>query len=574
MLHSRTNEYIQKYNNFITESMSYDVPPDTIISDILESYYSNIIDNNQLNTQEKTFIDLIHESLSEVLENKLDYRNNSFHDNLEKVNEFIETSTSKFTLLQPISDIVNIMSNYDLMENKHFNNHKEVGLTEDIDLRMVSIQESDLFDFVMELFMNGFIPDSYMNQYNLALKEYMESTSRDLMESSRDMSTSDNSDNPSISPYITDSNIFLFPNEYSLNDILSKFKNEYFKHIIIESDFLTQDDILSFIDDLDNSLDELPDGLAIKQLGTTLVAMLRYIWENRFYDYKLDACIELIKEIEKLYITNPCDILRHVIIILLCITKFMYFTFDSDSREALIISQTIESLVRNLDEMEQYEVKFRDGDCTKLIQQLIVNTNVSRNQESGLFKLSMDFPPYDTSKSKRTLSVDDDKSADKFINESSEMTVEHKPSELIEYLCESFKIQKDGTIKVVVSKKSSYMDEYAENHRLLLANRKLKDYEGMKYNLVYHMILIDAIEKNVLYNKKIDKESELYKDAVKARSFAQNDISTYLPEIRRNVKNFDLNSFYQKVKANKATITINGPDTISGVKTIIKSILL
>ena len=252
----------------------------------------------------------------------------------------------------------------------------------------------------------------------------------------------------------------------------------------------------------------------------------------------------------------------------------MYFTFDSDSREALIISQTIESLVRNLDEMEQYEVKFRDGDCTKLIQQLIVNTNVSRNQESGLFKLSMDFPPYDTSKSKRTLSVDDDKSADKFINESSEMTVEHKPSELIEYLCESFKIQKDGTIKVVVSKKSSYMDEYAENHRLLLANRKLKDYEGMKYNLVYHMILIDAIEKNVLYNKKIDKESELYKDAVKARSFAQNDISTYLPEIRRNVKNFDLNSFYQKVKANKATITINGPDTISGVKTIIKSILL
>ena len=43
MLHSQTNEYIQKYNNFITESMSYDVPPDTIISDILESYYSNII---------------------------------------------------------------------------------------------------------------------------------------------------------------------------------------------------------------------------------------------------------------------------------------------------------------------------------------------------------------------------------------------------------------------------------------------------------------------------------------------------------------------------------------------------
>ena len=118
------------------------------------------------------------------------------------------------------------------------------------------------------------------------------------------------------------------------------------------------------------------------------------------------------------------------------------------------------------------------------------------------------------------------------------------------------------------------MDEYAENHRLLLANRKLNDYEGMKYNLVYHMILIDAIEKNVLYNKKINKDSELYKDAVKARSFAQNDISTYLPELRRNTKNFDLNKFYHQVKADKTTIEINGPDTITGVKKIIKSILL
>lgn len=570
MLRSRTSDHAKIYNECIMENASHDIPSDTVISDILESYYSNMIDDKYLTVHEISLIDLIKESLTEVLDNRLDYRSTSFSNNLKAVSEFIETSKSKFTLLQPMSDIVSVMSNYDLMENKQFNNRKEECLVEDLNLRMKSIQESDIFDFVMELFMNGFIPDSRINQYNLALKGYIESTSRDLMESSKDMSTTEANPNQSISHNITGPNIFLFPNDNLLNEILSKFNDEYFRHVIIESDFLSQDDILLFIGDLDNSVNEMEDGTATKQLGTSLVAMLNYIWDCRFYDNKIGSCIELIKEIEKFYITYPCDIIRYVITVILCILKVIYFEYDCDTNVAVVTAKTIESLVRNLDEMKEHEIEFRNGDCTELIQQLIVNTNVSRNQKSGLFDLSMDFPPYDnSSKSKRTLQLDDEI----FANESIKVS-ETKPSELIEYLCESFKIQQDGTIKVVVSKKSSYMDEYAENHRLLLANRKLNDYEGMKYNLVYHMILIDAIEKNVLYNKKINKDSELYKDAVKARSFAQNDISTYLPELRRNTKNFDLNKFYQQVKADKATIEINGPDTITGVKKIIKSILL
>lgn len=151
---------------------------------------------------------------------------------------------------------------------------------------------------------------------------------------------------------------------------------------------------------------------------------------------------------------------------------------------------------------------------------------------------------------------------------------EMNPTELIDTLTESFEVLKDGTIKVTVSSKSTYMDEYATNHRLLLANRKVGDYEAMRYNLVYHLILIDNIEKNVMHNKKVDKSSPLYEDAMKARSFAKNDISTYLPEVKRHVKDFDINKFYRQVDAEKSTITINGVDTATGVKKIIKAIVM
>ena len=145
---------------------------------------------------------------------------------------------------------------------------------------------------------------------------------------------------------------------------------------------------------------------------------------------------------------------------------------------------------------------------------------------------------------------------------------------LMNALTEMFEVRRDGTIKVTLKQDVSYMSEYAENHRLLKYNSDIGDYEGMKYNLVYHMILIENIEKDVIFNKDIDKNSELYKDAEKARQFAKNDISIYLPEIRSHDKSFDLNTFYKKVKADRVTISIDGPATASGIKKILKSILL
>jgi hypothetical protein len=140
-------------------------------------------------------------------------------------------------------------------------------------------------------------------------------------------------------------------------------------------------------------------------------------------------------------------------------------------------------------------------------------------------------------------------------------------------LAEMFSIAKDGTIKVSIKEKTTYMNEYAVNHRLLKYNEKQKDYEGMKYNLIYHMILIENIEKNVLYNKKVKRDSELYKDAEQARRYAKSDIATYLPIVKQHDKSFNINDFYREVKAENATITIQGAEAASGIKTIVKAIM-
>ena len=156
------------------------------------------------------------------------------------------------------------------------------------------------------------------------------------------------------------------------------------------------------------------------------------------------------------------------------------------------------------------------------------------------------------------------------VNESSLESYESSMNGLLE----SFEIASDGTIKVTIKEKTTYMNEYAVNHRLLKYNEKQKDYEGMKYNLIYHMILIENIEKNVLYNKRVKKDSELYKDAEQARRNAKSDIATYLPVVRQHDKTFNLNDFYRQVKAEQSTISINGVETASGIKTIMKAIMI
>lgn len=135
------------------------------------------------------------------------------------------------------------------------------------------------------------------------------------------------------------------------------------------------------------------------------------------------------------------------------------------------------------------------------------------------------------------------------------------------------KVTPTGEIRVYIDNNKTFMEQYASNHRLLVYNQTKGDYDAMKYNLAYNMLLIDNIDK-VLYDKNIPHDSEIYKDAVKAKRFFNNDINTYLGKIKTHEPNFNLNELYEIVKKKYNTYEVNAPDTITGVKKIISAIVL
>lgn len=142
-------------------------------------------------------------------------------------------------------------------------------------------------------------------------------------------------------------------------------------------------------------------------------------------------------------------------------------------------------------------------------------------------------------------------------------------------LTEGFKVCQDGSIEVSIKdKNTSFVEEYSRNHRLLKLNEKNHDYEAMKYNLVYLVILIETLERDIVYNRNIPPDSEVSLDAQKAIRLAKSDLSIYMDKLRRADKEFNLNEFYRQVKADKSSIKIDTVSTINGIKAIIKTILL
>jgi hypothetical protein len=146
-------------------------------------------------------------------------------------------------------------------------------------------------------------------------------------------------------------------------------------------------------------------------------------------------------------------------------------------------------------------------------------------------------------------------------------------SQAITYLNESSEIKKDGTIKIVLKGRTSLMDEYADNHRLLKLNADSNEIEDMKYNLIYALLIVESADR-VIHSDKISKTSKRFKDAEKAKSFANNDIATYLPRVKALDPKFDLNQFYNKVRADRYTIEVDGVETISGIKKLAHAVLV
>lgn len=552
--------------NYVIESS---IPSDTFIEDVIKDFYMDgLVESTG---DEASIKKVLYESLLETLPKKLDYRNNTVDVAAKSLYSVATNSNLSEHLRNPLLMILEGIGYSDKnQEETHQNNGGSISPVNRYDLTSPvyeEIQESDVYEFVLALSKENWIPFRNLDRYVQGLTESVWRTQQELMR----MLCVDGIDREvteSISNNIHSSVTYSYPNEGVLDTILESMiresKDPNATVLVTDeeletltNDFLTDDDLSSLPD---------PQGEVYRMLSEFVSCIYQDLETEDNYENMLNAILKFHAG----YVKHPTKMLHNTAILLsLYLTKM----FNCCSNRS--IQQDIELMyIYLLGDM----CDFRDVDLTDGS----TDTDVAYGDLLNMWNSnlpSVSFGLKDGGLDSTNISSDEPfeiefPDFEEPVTESHGVLTGRKSSELIKTLTESFEVLQDGTIKVTIPKKSTYMDEYAENHRLLLANRKVKNYEGMKYNLIYHLILIDSIEKNVMHNTKVKKDSALYEDAMKARSFAKNDISTYLPEVRQHVKDFDINRFYKEVRAEQSTIQINGVETARGVKKIIKSILL
>lgn len=145
--------------------------------------------------------------------------------------------------------------------------------------------------------------------------------------------------------------------------------------------------------------------------------------------------------------------------------------------------------------------------------------------------------------------------------------------ESLSKITEGIEISSDGDIKLSLNPKKSFMDEFAETHKLLINNYKNNNFEGMKLNLAFLFTMINFIEREYIYNKGKKIRPDKLKDAEKARMFAINDFKRYMSELQKHEPNFDFTTYYKDRGFDKVIINIKS-DSIVGIKKLLQKILL
>ena len=546
--------------NSVTESS---VPSDTFIEDVIKSCY---VDNLEPSTEDEEALRLVlYGQILKTMPLKLDYRNNNIDAAAESLYSVATNDNLSKYLRAPLFTILEGIGYLDKnhLEKQNLNGDILSPENRNDTPTFEYIEKSDVYDFILELYSKKWISELEMDRYIQGLTESLYKTQQEVIS---ELCT--HSIDREVTESISNSESCMeesFPNETILDTIL-EFMIDNSGDSSVVAKTVTKDELdtltMDFLTDSELSLLSGSQG----QVYRTLVDFVNCIYQNLEVGDKYKEIINTIKYFHAGYVKYPTKMLHNVAILLnLYMTKMYELCTDDD------VKSDIMSVKKYfLSDMDDFKCEIlNNGDITDeayrnllTLWDILPRMDMRRNERLGRTNID----------SNETLEVELPDYEEPVVE--SKVSTGTKSSELIKALTESFEVLKDGTIKVTIPKKSTYMDEYAENHRLLVANHKAKNYEGMKYNLVYHLILIDSIEKNVLYNTKVKKDSPLYEDAVKARSFAKNDISTYLPEVRQHVKEFDINHFYKEVRAEQSMITINGVETAQGVKKIIKSILL
>lgn len=144
----------------------------------------------------------------------------------------------------------------------------------------------------------------------------------------------------------------------------------------------------------------------------------------------------------------------------------------------------------------------------------------------------------------------------------------------LDTLTEGFYIDNQGNMKFKFKPKKTYMDEYAENHKILIANSKAKNYEAMKPNLAFLFALINQIERDVIHAKEPNRLThDFIENARKARTFAINDFKTYMKEVQKYDPKFDFTKYYEESDYGKFIVTID-KDELVGIKKLVRVLLL
>lgn len=533
----------------ITETNNY--KDDNFIVNVVQEFYNELIPVNNTDEKIKT---LLIESLKESFSINLDYRNINIDTNVETLSSIIEDIESP--LIYPLRTIYESIMDEDTLDRNYDNS-------------VQLISESEIIDFVMALYEGKLLPDGFMDRYiELVSESVMESVDA-LMGINRGMITTESSGDDLSNSLNSVSVNMVYPNETILDSVIETTIDRFNSDGDYEAIRTNSDELETLVDDFmtDEGLNNLSqDKFKVYEMMRKLVD---FIYSKRHKINEYCAHLYCIEKFRAEYIMFPIKLFHYTAVILSNILSEMMDNCKSNNFMFDKIQKTRKRLLSDMIENHN-RVSMHDYDEEKYYSKLAeYEVDYLRDMRGNMseigLRLDCGFPNGDKSLLRSDFEPE---------NSTRCRSIGTRPSVSIKSLTESFEVLDDGTIKVVVSRKTTYMDEYAENHRLLVANQKMGNYDAMKYNLVYDLILINNIEKNVMYNTKVSKDSPLYEDAIKARKFAKNDVSTYLPIVRQHCKNFDLNEFYKEVKAEESTIKINGVNTVKGIKNIIQAIMV
>lgn len=237
------------------------------------------------------------------------------------------------------------------------------------------------------------------------------------------------------------------------------------------------------------------------------------------------------------------------------------FTFDLNQKHLLILSESnaFEELYQwfmccdncyvGKRGTEYFILGYSKDNLNKIIAIPLENNNLLRFKKTGLKIKTFNF---------------DIKTS---VSESMTMTDNN-----VESITEGIEIGADGEVTFTFSPKKTFMDQYAENHRILVENNKAENYDAMKTNLAFLFAMISVIERDYIYgNKKVSKKK--LEDAKKARTFAYNDFNTYIKVIQKNDRDFDFTKYYHEQGYDKMTFKVT-PDTVKGIQKLFQQILL